>query len=190
MDSLTQFVLEYMDRSGVDKAVVFGNSMGGQIALNVALVAPHRVAGLVLTGSAGLLERSMSNNAPLNPDRPYIRERVKEVFHNEVWVTDGLVDEVYQTLQGNRNKLRLVKLARSLRQVNMHDLLPRIAVPTLLVWGREDTITPVEVGKTFAQRLPTARLHVFDRCGHAPNIEAAERFNRVAEQFLNEIGYV
>jgi pimeloyl-ACP methyl ester carboxylesterase len=188
--SLTRAACEEMDRLGLGQAVLFGNSMGGQIALNVALEQPHRVAGLVLTGSAGLMERNLADYAPLDPPREYIRGKVEQVFFDPRHATDEIVDEVQDILRDNRNKLRLVKLARSLREFNMHDRLPAITAPTLLVWGKQDSITPVEVGEIFAQRLPQARMFVLDRCGHAPNIEQPEELNRLAEEFLAEIGYV
>ena len=188
--SLTRAACEEMDRLGLEEAVLFGNSMGGQVALNVALEQPHRVAGLVLTGSAGLMERNLADHAPLDPPREYIRGKVEQVFFDPRHATDEIVDEVQGILRDNRNKLRLVKLARSVREFNLHDRLPAITAPTLLVWGKQDSITPVEVGEIFAQRLPRARMFVLDRCGHAPNIEQPEELNRLTEEFLAEIGYV
>jgi len=188
VESLTQAALDDMRRAALDKAVVFGNSMGGQIALNIALRAPRRTAALVLTGSAGLLERGFSNSMPLNPTCDYIRERIMEIFYDPALATDELVEEIHTLLQKNRNKLRLVKLARALKQQNLYDELPRIECPVLLIWGRNDQITPLRVARTFANRLPNARLKVLDECGHAPNIERPDEFNRLAEEFLCEIG--
>lgn len=189
LESLTEATCEAMDRHGVERAVLFGNSMGGQIALKVALTAPQRVAGLVLAGSAGLLERSLADNPPLNPSRDYVRAKVREVFFDERHVTDERLDEIERMLCGVRNKLRLVKLARSLRACNLHAHLPEVAAPTLLVWGQQDTITPIDTAQVFAERLPNARLRVLDQCGHSPNIEWPDKFNRLAEEFLIEIGY-
>ncbi len=189
VDTLTDFVEKRMSQRGIRDSVIFGNSMGGQIALQYAIRHPARVAGLVLTGSAGLLERGMASQAPLKPSRAWIRDRVRELFYDDVHVTEELVDEVLDILSTNRNKLRLVKLARALREKTMEEDLPTIKVPTLLVWGRDDTVTPVEVGQMFADCMPNARLHVLDECGHAPNIEQPDRFNALAETFLEEIGY-
>jgi pimeloyl-ACP methyl ester carboxylesterase len=188
--SLTRAACEEMDRLGLEQAVLFGNSMGGQIALNVAIEQPRRVAALVLTGSAGLMERNLADHAPLDPPREYIRGKVEQVFFDPRHATDEIVDQVQDILRDNRNKLRLVKLARSLREFNMLDRLSAITAPTLLVWGKQDSITPVEVGEVFARRMPQARMFVLDNCGHAPNIEQPEELNRLAEEFLAEIGYV
>jgi len=188
VESLTRAVLDDMRRAALDRAIVFGNSMGGQIALNIALRAPERTAALVLTGSAGLLERGFSNSMPLNPTPEYLRQRIMEVFHDPALATDELVREIHSLLQKNRNKLRLVKLARALKQQNLYDELPRVACPVLHIWGRNDQITPLRIARTFADRLPNARLKVLEECGHAPNIERPGDFNRLAEEFLCEIG--
>ena len=189
LNTLTEHALNQMDLMRMDKAVIFGNSMGGQIALNIALTAPERVAGLVLAGSAGLLERGYTNDTPLRPSREYIRKRVEEVFHNPIHATEELVDEVYRIFKVTRNKLRIVRLARTLKMCNMHDCLPKIDIPVLLIWGREDLITPLSVAETFAERLPNARMVVLDDCGHVPNIEEPEAFNRFSQEFLCQIGY-
>ena len=189
VSSLTDFVRDNMDRLGVGRAVLFGNSMGGQIALNFALIYPQRVDALVLTGSAGLHERGLASDAPLNPSAEYLREKAEEVFYDPVHVTDEMVEELQRIVSTTRNKLRLVKLARALREFNLYESLPRIAAPTLLIWGKQDTVTPLEVAKVFTDRLPRAQMRVLDQCGHAPNIERPAEFNRIVEEFLAEIGY-
>jgi len=189
LDTLTNYALRQMDRMEIEAAVVFGNSMGGQVALNMALTAPERVIGLVLTGSAGLLERGYTNDTPLRPSRNYIRKRVEEIFYNPIHATDELIDEVYRIFKVNRNKLQIVRLARALKLSNMRDKLPRIRVPVLLIWGREDHVTPLSVAEIFAERLPNARMVVLNGCGHAPNIEEPEIFNQLSQEFLYQIGY-
>jgi len=188
--TLTDYVCRRLDEDGIRRAVFFGNSMGGHVALHMALRHPDRVDGLVLTGSAGLLERSIVNGqTPMKPSREWIRTHAQEVFFDPAQATDEIVDEVSSILSTNRNKLRLVKLARAMRRDNMLESLPSIQAPTLLVWGRQDIITPLSVARQFAEHMPNARLHVIDRCGHAPNIEQPAAFNRLAEAFLEEIGY-
>lgn len=187
--TLTDLVRDNMDRLGVERAAIFGNSMGGQIALNFALLYPRRVDALVLTGSAGLLERGLAHDAPVTPSPDYIREKAAEVFYDPSHVTEEMVEDIRQILSSVRNKLRLVKLARALREFNLYESLPKIAAPTLLIWGKQDTLTPLEVAKVFTDRLPRAQMRVLDQCGHAPNIERPAEFNRIVEEFLAEIGY-
>ena len=188
IDSLTDMTVETMDRNGVQRAAVFGNSLGGHVALNLAYRFPERVTALVLTGSAGLVERSFGFMPP-RPGREYLLMRIREVFCDQSFATEELAEEVYQILTSVRNKLRIIRIARSSRKLNMTELLPHLNVPTLLVWGKEDTITSPETAKVFAEKIPGAELIFLDECGHAPNIEKPEELNAAAEAFLNEIGY-
>jgi pimeloyl-ACP methyl ester carboxylesterase len=71
----------------------------------------------------------------------------------------------------------------------MHDprlsaFLPRVTNPTLIVWGREDRIVPVECGEQYRRRLPNARLEVFEKCGHLPPFERPDAFARLVTEFL------
>ncbi len=188
VQSLTQSTLRFMDQHKIAICVLFGNSLGGHVALNLALNYPERVAALILTGSAGLIERNYSMIA-VNPDREYIEQRIGEVFYDQSFSTDERVQEALDILQYNRNKLRLIKLTRSSRRLNMFEHLPEVKPPVLLVWGRQDMVTPLDIGKIFESRIPRAKLFVIDKCGHAPNIEKPDELNIAAEAFFKEIGY-
>src|SRR3990167_4060496 len=188
VQSLTDLTLRFMDQHQIARCVLFGNSLGGHVVLNLALKYPERVAAMVLTGSAGLIERGDSA-VPANPNLEYLSKRTKEVFYDQSLPTEKMLEEVHDVLQHNRNKLRLIKLARSSRMLNMLDHLSEIQCPTLLVWGKQDEITPPEIGTTFANKMPHAKLFFIDKCGHAPNIEKPEELNAASEDFLKEIGY-
>lgn len=66
-------------------------------------------------------------------------------------------------------------------------LLPRVQAPTLLIWGREDRIVPLEVGELYQQALPKARLEGIDRCGHLPHVEKPAEFSRLVLAFLKSV---
>jgi pimeloyl-ACP methyl ester carboxylesterase len=185
---LTQFVEDFFDRVGLDRAVVCGNSLGGQVALDFCLKRPECVDGLVLAGSAGLFERNLAGGRMPRLTRELIRQQACEIFFDPVHVTDDLVEQVYQML-GNRPYRRfLVRVAKATRDRNMQDELGRIGVPTLIIWGRDDSITPPFVAEQFRHGISNAKLMYLDRCGHAPPIEQPEQFARVLERFLPHRG--
>lgn len=186
--TLTDLTVAYMNEQGISRAAVFGNSLGGHVALNLALKHPERVVALVLTGSAGLVERGYSL-VPSKPTRDYAKQRISEVFYDQSFCTQERLEEVHDVIQSNRNKLRIIKLARSSRSLNMFDHLPEISPPTLLVWGNQDEITPPDTAQTFLGRMPNAKICCIEACGHAPNIEKPHELNVAAEAFLKEIGY-
>lgn len=187
LENLLSFLIDWLDRRGIDRAILVGNSLGGHIALLAALRCPERVIGLVLTGSAGLLERGFDRKVPRRPNRNWVRSRVAEVFFDQAHVTDQLLDEVSAIIGNPRLALNIVRMARSARRSNLRDELPRITCPVTLIWGCQDQITPPGVAHEFARHLPNAELHFIDRCGHAPPIEKPAEFHRILQASLGQL---
>jgi pimeloyl-ACP methyl ester carboxylesterase len=81
--------------------------------------------------------------------------------------------------------MRIVAIAKSAQRNNLANDLPKITVPTLLVWGLNDTITPPSVAYEFNRLIPNSELHFIDKCCHAPMMEHPEKFNEIVEEFLS-----
>lgn len=184
LDHVVSFVTGFLDNHGIDRVILGGNSLGGHIALHVALRCPARVAGLILAGSSGLFERGYERNIPRHPDRAWLKEKMREVFFDEAFVTETLVDEIRDILADRRRIAALVRIAASAKRDNMRELLHEISAPVLLVWGKNDEITPPSVAHEFKERLPHAELEFIEQCGHAPILEKPQEFNRIVERFL------
>lgn len=163
---------------------VLGNSLGGHVALVYTLKNPARVTRLVLTGSSGLFEDSMGGSFPKRGNYAYVQERVGYTFYDPSVATRELVDEVFNITNSNAKCLRIISIARSAQRHNLSKELMKIAVPTLLVWGLNDTITPPPVAHEFARLLPHAELRFLDHCGHAPMMERPTGFNAYLRRFL------
>ncbi|WP_216690771.1 alpha/beta fold hydrolase [Hymenobacter siberiensis] len=163
---------------------VLGNSLGGHIALVYTLKNPARVNRLVLTGSSGLFEDSMGGSFPKRGNYAYVQERVGYTFYDPNVATQELVDEVFNVTNSNAKCLRIIAIARSAQRHNLSKELARITVPTLLVWGLNDTITPPPVAHEFERLLPHTELRFLDHCGHAPMMERPAGFNAYLRQFL------
>ncbi|MBF9142499.1 alpha/beta fold hydrolase [Hymenobacter properus] len=163
---------------------VLGNSLGGHIALVYALSNPARVSRLVLTGSSGLFEDSMGGSFPKRGNYAYVQERVGYTFYDPKVATQELVDEVFNVTNSNAKCLRIIAIARSAQRHNLSKELTKVTVPTLLVWGLNDTITPPPVAHEFARLLPHAELRFLDHCGHAPMMERPIGFNAYLRHFL------
>ncbi|HKW93512.1 MAG TPA: alpha/beta fold hydrolase [Methylomirabilota bacterium] len=184
IDELVRYVLRFLDALEIPRAVVGGNSLGGHVALRLALEHADRVSGMVLTGSSGLFERSFTSGVPHRPDRAYVRRKMEEVFFDPRLVTDGWVEDVHRVLTTPASALRVLRLARDARRDNLEGRLREIRVPALLVWGLEDRITPPEVAERFRALVPDAQLWHLTRCGHAPMLEWPEPFADIVADWL------
>jgi 2-hydroxy-6-oxonona-2,4-dienedioate hydrolase len=184
LDALARHVVDFMDALDIPRAVVGGNSLGGHVALRLALEHGERVGGLVLAGSSGLFERSFSSGVPHRPDRRWVRAKMEDVFFDPALVTDGWVEEAHRVVTTPASALRVLRVARDARRDNLERRLGAVQAPTLLAWGLDDRITPPEVGERFRELIPGARLHWLDRCGHAPMLERPEAFATLVAEWL------
>lgn len=184
--NLSKFVKDFVKFIGLDKYILMGNSLGGHIALFHTKLNPNNVIGLVLTGSSGLYENSMGESYPRRGDYEYIKKKAQEVFYDPEVATKEVVDDVYETLNNRNRLIRTIAIAKSAIRHNMAGDLPKMFVPTCLIWGKNDSVTPPDVAEEFDRLLPNSELHWIDKCGHAPMMEHPIKFNESLEPWLDK----
>ncbi len=187
VQGLVNHIADFVDFKGYEKVHVMGNSLGGHIALLYALARPEKINSIVLTGSSGLYESAFGNTFPRRGDYDYIRKKVEDTFYSPESASKELIDEIFNTVNDRNKAIRVVATSKSSVRHNLSDKLHLITAPTLLIWGRQDNVTPLFVGEKFNELIENSRLVVLDECGHAPMMEKPEEFNRVMEDFLQEI---
>lgn len=188
ISGLRAHVEAFLDAERVPPAIVVGHALGGHVALDLALHAPERVRGLVLSGSSGVVERSVTRGVPHRPSAAFVREKMTEVFHDPGMVTPEWVEAIREIVNRRSYVMRLLQVRRSARRCNLEDRLGDIRCPTLLVWGMEDRITPRDVAIRFLEGIPTATLRLVPECGHAPMLEHPDAFARAVGEFLESLG--
>ena len=200
---LTSFVHKFMQTLEIERATLIGESMGGAISLQFALQYPDQEEKLVLAASAGigkdvsiylrLMSLPVLGEYFARPSRKGSAELQKLLFYDHDLITDEWIEEDYQMASLPGAPRCLLSALRSMlniwgvkREIYMPILenLEKIEVPTLIIWGEQDQILPVAHAHAAAQRLPDARLHIFDGCGHVPNIEHPDKFNAIVNEFL------
>jgi len=184
--ALADHVVRGLDGLGIERAVVGGNSLGGHVALTLALRWPARVSGLILTGSSGLFERGFTRNVPHVPTTEYVRTKMEEIFYDPALVTPSWVESVRRIVTTRASALRVLHFARAAKRDCLEDRLPQVEAPTLLVWGKEDRVTPVEVAERFHTLIPHSELVYITNCGHAPMLEHPATFGEIVEEWLRE----
>jgi len=181
---LTSLIESTINRTGLEQFVLCGNSLGGLIAIDFALRHPNRVLGLVLAGSAGLYERSLTKGEKPKPTREFVRSVISDIFYDERLINDALVDEWYDLIQDRDYARFILRISRATRDRCVVDELDQLTMPTLIVWGRNDEITPPSVAEQFQAQIRGAELKFIDQCGHSPNLEQPEAFMQHMSEFL------
>jgi len=173
-----------VDFKKLDKMIIMGNSLGGHVAILYTLSNASKVDKLILTGSSGLFENTMGGSYPRRGSYDYIQERVGYTFYDPKVASKELVDEIFETTKSIPKCMRIVAIAKSAQRNNLALDLPKILVPTLLVWGLNDTITPPMVAYEFNRLIPRSKLKFIDQCCHAPMMEHPDKFNEIVDDFL------
>lgn len=180
----TQLTAAFLSSYVKGPSILVGNSFGGHVALKIALEHPHLCSGLVLAGASGLIEKSMVAEVQLRPTRPWLEKKIGELFYDTSKMNQGDVDRAFGELTDRAKARAMVKLSRSARRNHLGDEIHKINVPSLVIWGRQDIVTPPEAAEEFRSKIPGARLFWIDRCGHAPMIERPEEFAGALSEFV------
>lgn len=183
-------VTHLLDYLKIEKAWLCGNSMGGEVALNLALLNPQRVAGLILIDSAGVEVPGSGSLAPgylllpvvgrvltalsLTSDK-LVREGLEKSFYDRAKVTDERVANYYRPLKTRGGQLAALRARTQWNLFPIETDLTRIQVPSLIIWGAEDRLIPLAAGRKMNSLIKDSRLVIFDNCGHLPQEEMPAR---------------
>jgi pimeloyl-ACP methyl ester carboxylesterase len=200
IDTYVLFVRAFLDKLGLERVVLGGNSLGGQIAWATAAKMPERVQRLILVDASGYpLDSIKDQRVPIGfrlmgipglrllaqhtLPRGVIESSVRNVYGDPSKVTPELID-LYADMtrrEGNRHAL-----ARRFEQGYTGDvtLLAKIKAPTLILWGSKDRLLPPEWGQRFAHDIPNAKLVMLDGLGHVPQEEDPARSVAEVRRFL------
>ncbi len=184
--AFAKYVKDFITFKGYERVILLGNSLGGHIALYHTKMYPEKMLGLVITGSSGLYESAMGDSYPRRGDYDYIQKKAEAVFYDPKIATKEIVDEVYAMANDRIKLIKTLTIAKSAIRHNMAKDLPKIHVPTCIIWGKNDTVTPPEVALEFDRLLPNSSLYWIDKCGHAAMMEHPDEFNRLLEVWLHE----
>lgn len=190
----------FLDRLGIGKVHLVGNSLGGGTAVRFALDHPDRVGRLVLMGPGGL---SLNAFAPdptegvkrlsefaAEPTREKIEAFIRTMVFDQRLVTDELIDERFASASEPGALQALRSMGMSFFTHAEDGMLwrdaHRLRHRTLLIWGREDRVNPLDGALVALKVIRRAHLHVFGGCGHWAQLEKFDEFNRLTMSFLAE----
>lgn len=182
--SFATYLKGFLTHKGLTDVILIGNSLGGHIGLLFSKMHPSFVKGLVITGSSGLYESAMGDSYPKRGDYEYIKQKAQDVFYDPAVATKEIVDDVYATVNDRIKLIKTLTIAKSAIRHNMAHDLPKMLMPTCIIWGKNDKVTPPNVAEEFERLMPNAELFWIDKCGHAPMMEHPDEFNRLLDGWL------
>ncbi|WP_228550270.1 alpha/beta fold hydrolase [Salinibacillus xinjiangensis] len=181
-----RLMIACIDKFAISNPFIVGHSMGGQIALYMAAIAPEKIKKLILLCSSGYLRRSSrlliySSYLPLFESvitnyirRKNVKDYLRNVLYNEALINDELIYEYGKPLAEKGFYQALIRLLRHREGDLLSEDLKKINTPTLLIWGKEDRVVPLQIGKRLAKDLPNAQLITYEKTGHLITVEKPE----------------
>jgi pimeloyl-ACP methyl ester carboxylesterase len=197
-------VISFLDELGIERGAILGNSMGGGVGANVAAAHPDRVSRLGTIGGIGVNVYSTMPSEGIRalvdfveePTRPNLVRWIQSMLYDEAFLTEQLVEDRWQqaTAPGAvewMKKMYSRAASQALPGVMAGAYGPppwlslgKIQAPTLLMWGRDDRVSPLDMSIVPMRIIPKCELHVFYDCGHWVMVERKEEFESVALSFF------
>jgi pimeloyl-ACP methyl ester carboxylesterase len=187
IEAYADFTASFATALGLRPFVVVGRSMGGAIALSLAVRHPERVQALVLVCSAARFSFAPEQ---LATHRDVVRGRLPQQFTTETFspaTGPEMMREAWTEQVKTDPRVRYTDLL-ACQAFDGRALLPRIRVPTLVVAGGDDGVTPVACSEELAGGIPGARLEVIPQAGHQAPLEQSDVFNRTVGRFIEALG--
>jgi pimeloyl-ACP methyl ester carboxylesterase len=187
MSDLAYFYLDFLEALDLRGMHLVGNSLGGWLALEIAVRSQQRIASLSLLAPGGIY---LKGKPPADIFLWSPQMLARNLFVDPVMVDAALSAKLSpeQMMTQLKNQNTVAKLGWSPRFHNpdLHKWLHRVTVPTQLIWGEQDRINPIDYADEFARLMPDARVTRIPACGHLPHIEKTpvfvEHMNRIARE--------
>ena len=192
-------VAHLLDQLHIEKAWLCGSSMGGEVALNVAVVNPQRVAGLILIDSAGVEVPGRATLTPgyllipgigrllialsLTSDK-LVRQGLEKSFYDHSKITDDRVANYYRPLKTRGGQLAALRARAQWSLLPVEPNLDKIHVRTLILWGMHDQLIPLAAGRKLNSLIKDSTLVILDNCGHLPQEEMPARVVEEMTKFI------
>ena len=188
-DAYARFVLDLLDALKLQRVVIGGNSLGGEVAWRTAFLAPQRVAQLILVDASGpaftpisiplgfriaripVLNRIGEYLLP----RPLVAQGLADVYGDPLKVTPDLVDRYYELTLREGNRRALALRVQHLVAGAQSERIATLKLPTLILWGSLDKLIPPAIARKFQQQIAGSQLVMLEGLGHVPHEEDPAR---------------
>lgn len=192
------FVIALLDKLNLDKVILAGNSLGGKIAWRTAALYPERIDKLILVDAVGYpatpksipLGFKLAAYPALKPilnrilPRSVVKKSILSVYADDSKVDDALVDRYYDLSLRAGNRGALSDRLRDFDNTEDQQQIKQLSLPTLILWGAQDDLIPVENAALFHRDIANSQLKIFDNLGHVPHEEDPLATVKTVKDFL------
>lgn len=175
-----EFVFKFLEKNNIKEPIIIGHSFGGAIAIKLALLYPGNISKLILVSASAIRQRRYKIILIKKISdfiKPFLPEKLRK-----------LILKILRLDKTDYAKIDSPKLKKTFKNIINDDLsiyLPTIKIPTLVIWGEKDNITPLTEGELMAKLIPNARLLVIKNAGHFRFLEKPEEFAIHIKKFIN-----
>ncbi len=188
----SQFIFDFLNTLGITKTSMIGSSLGGQIVAECAITQSKVIEKIVLVSPSGIMKQSTPTFDAYTLAALYpTQEGAKTAFqmmtgvHKEI--DSDTIDCFIQHMTLPNAKMAFMSTILGIRNaVPLSERLARILVPTLVVWGRQDTLIPITYSKDFVSSIKNCQFVEMESSGHTPYVEEPEKFSEIVLRFLNQ----
>jgi len=196
MDLFSEDLIQFMDKLNIDKAIICGLSMGGYIALNAMERFPERFEALILCDTQCIADTAEVKSKRYktideideNGTADFNEGFIKSVFHKDsITNKKELVEQLRSVVFSNSKHIITQGLVALAERSETCSTLNEITIPTLILCGREDEVTPLAQSELMNASITGSILHVIDNAGHVSNLEQPDEFNKHLLNFLTDL---
>jgi 3-oxoadipate enol-lactonase len=196
MELLADDLIGLLDSLKIEKAILCGFSMGGYIALRTAEKSEDRVERLILcdtkaeadSNEAKLKRAATIRSVKEQGMKPFIESQIHALLRPQTITQNPAIVELVRGMIQRNSPLGICgALLAMAGRTDTSTVLPNLKIPTLILVGENDTLTPPELSKSMHGKIPQSSMHIIQRAGHLSNLENNEDFNRHLGDFLSNL---
>ena len=188
IDAVAHFYLGLMENIGVDRYSILGFSMGGWMSAEMAAMSPQSLEKLVITAGVGIKPQNGEIAELFTVSREAVSALrffdTSQVSNYEELYAQPMTAEQAAQERSNRETASRWCWKPYMHNPNLPHYLSRVTTPTLIVWGNQDAIVPVECAELYRQAISNSQVRLIDRCGHIPQLEKPQEFLDAVLPFL------
>ena len=186
----TKFLFDFLNSIDLRKASLVGSSLGGQIVAECASMDDKNIEKIVMVSPSGVMKHSSPTldaymMAALYPSQDAARTAFQMMAAPNKQIDNRIVENFVQRMALPNAKMAFMSTVLALRNsTDIGKKLEKISVPTLIVWGKHDSLIPIKYSKEFISSIKNCQFVTMEECGHTPYVEEPEKFSKIVLDFL------